>query len=125
MAGQPGENPVADAAAAVTSGNIGSTYTALGEHDKAIEYLKQRGLSGEVCRDFGIGYAPASWDGLQKHLGTDEATVALMKRGGLLSQGDRSAYDKFRDRIMFPIHDRRGRVIASSATRATRAQVSS
>ena len=84
----------------------------LKQHPAAIEYLKQRGLSGEVCRDFGIGYAPASWDALQKHLGTDEATLALMKRGGLLSQGDRSAYDKFRDRIMFPIHDRRGRVIA-------------
>lgn len=81
-------------------------------HQPAIDYLKQRGLSGEVCRDFGVGYAPASWDALQKHLGTDAETVALMKRGGLLSQGDKSAYDKFRDRIMFPIHDRRGRVIA-------------
>ena len=81
-------------------------------HPPAIEYLKQRGLSGEICRDFGIGYAPASWDALQKHLGTDAESLALMKRGGLLSQGDKSAYDKFRDRIMFPIHDRRGRVIA-------------
>lgn len=81
-------------------------------HEPAIEYLKGRGLSGEICRDFTVGYAPASWDALQKHLGTDADTTALMKRGGLLSQGDKSAYDKFRDRIMFPIHDRRGRVIA-------------
>lgn len=84
----------------------------LKEHPQAIEYLKGRGLSGEVCRDFGVGYAPAGWDGLQKQLGSDPETVALMKRGGLLSQGDHSVYDKFRDRIMFPIHDRRGRVIA-------------
>ncbi|MEM1412226.1 MAG: DNA primase [Pseudomonadota bacterium] len=83
----------------------------LKSHAPAIEYLKQRGLSGEICRDFGVGYAPASWDALQKHLGTGGESIALMKRGGLLSQGDRSAYDKFRDRIMFPIHDRRGRVI--------------
>ncbi len=81
-------------------------------HPPAIDYLKQRGLSGEVCRDFGVGYAPASWDALHKQLGTDAESTALMKRGGLLSQGDSSAYDKFRDRIMFPIHDRRGRVIA-------------
>jgi len=86
--------------------------SSLKQHPPAIDYLKGRGLSGEVCRDFGVGYAPASWDALQKHLGTDPETVALMKRGGLLSQGDSSVYDKFRDRIMFPIHDRRGRVIA-------------
>lgn len=85
---------------------------ALKEHEPAIEYLKQRGLSGEICAEFGIGYAPASWDAMQNALGGDKDTMDLMKRGGLLSQGDRSAYDKFRDRIMFPIHDRRGRVIA-------------
>lgn len=81
-------------------------------HPPAIEYLKQRGLSGEVCRDFGIGYAPPGWDGLQKALGGSEEAMVLLRRGGMLSAGDRSEYDKFRDRIMFPIHDRRGRVIA-------------
>jgi DNA primase len=84
----------------------------LREYPPAIEYLKSRGLSGEICRDFGIGYAPDSWDALQKHLGTDEDRLRLMQRAGLLSQGKGKAYDKFRDRIMFPIHDRRGRVIA-------------
>ncbi len=84
----------------------------LREHQPAIDYLKSRGLSGEICRDFGIGYAPDSWDALQKHLGTDEERMKLVTRAGLLSQGKGKAYDKFRDRIMFPIHDRRGRVIA-------------
>jgi DNA primase len=84
----------------------------LKENPSAIDYLKNRGLSGEICRDFGVGYAPASWDALQKHLGTDDKALKLMQRGGLLSQGKGKAYDKFRDRIMFPIHDRRGRVIA-------------
>ncbi len=84
----------------------------LREHQGAIDYLKSRGLSGEVCRDFGIGYAPDSWDAMQKHLGDGEDQMKLMQRAGLLSQGKGKAYDKFRDRIMFPIHDRRGRVIA-------------
>ncbi len=78
----------------------------------AIEYLKGRGLSGEVSRDFDIGYAPAGWDALIKHLGTDEKKLDQLKQAGMLSEGKRGSYDKFRERIMFPIHDRRGRVIA-------------
>jgi DNA primase len=84
----------------------------LRDHQPAIDYLRSRGLSGEICRDFGIGYAPDSWDALQKHLGTGDEALKLMQRGGLLSQGKGKVYDKFRGRIMFPIHDRRGRVIA-------------
>jgi len=78
----------------------------------AIEYLKGRGLSGEISRDFEIGYAPAGWDGLIKHLGGDEKKLSMLKQAGMLSDGKSGSYDKFRDRIMFPIHDRRGRVIA-------------
>jgi DNA primase len=91
-----------------------STYfqAQLKENQSAIDYLKARGLSGEICRDFGVGYAPKSWDALQQHLGADDGTHKLMQQAGLLSQGKGKAYDKFRDRIMFPIHDRRGRVIA-------------
>ena len=79
---------------------------------EAIDYLKQRGLSGEVSKEFGIGFAPAGWDNLIKHLGSDEKRVSLLQRAGMLSQGKSGSYDKFRHRIMFPIHDRRGRVIA-------------
>lgn len=81
-------------------------------HPNAVEYLKGRGLSGEVSRDFGIGYAPAGWDALIKHLGTDDKKLDQLKQVGMLSEGKSGSYDKFRDRIMFPIHDRRGRVIA-------------
>jgi len=81
-------------------------------HPEAVEYLKGRGLSGEICRDFEIGFAPAGWDGLIKHLGTDAKKIDLLKRAGMLSIGNSGPYDKFRNRIMFPIHDRRGRVIA-------------
>jgi DNA primase len=93
-----------------------TTYfqTQLRANQPAVEYLKSRGLSGEICRDFGVGYAPSGWDTLQKHLGSDEGVIKLMHRAGLLSQGKGKAYDKFRDRIMFPIHDRRGRVIGKT-----------
>ena len=84
----------------------------LRHHPEAVEYLKGRGLSGEICRDFDIGFAPAGWDGLIKQLGTDNHHLDLLKQAGMLSQGNSGQYDKFRDRIMFPIHDRRGRVIA-------------
>jgi len=84
----------------------------LKNHPAAVEYLKGRGLSGEVSRDFGVGYAPAGWDGVIKHLGGDAKKLDQLKQAGMLSEGKSGSYDKFRDRIMFPIHDRRGRVIA-------------
>jgi DNA primase len=78
---------------------------------EAVAYLKKRGLSGEVSKTFGIGFAPAGWDKLINHLGTDDKHVGRLKRAGMLSEGKSGDYDKFRHRIMFPIHDRRGRVI--------------
>ena len=84
----------------------------LKNHPAAVEYLKNRGLSGEISRDFEIGYAPSGWDSLIKQLGTDDKKLDLLKQAGMLSEGKSGIYDKFRDRIMFPIHDRRGRVIA-------------
>lgn len=91
----------------------GAWYQAqLKQSPQAIEYLKHRGLSGEVAARFEVGYAPAGWDGLIRQLGTDEHRLKLLQRAGMLSQGKGGSYDKFRDRIMFPIHDRRGRIIA-------------
>jgi len=80
----------------------------------AINYLKKRGLSGEVAAQFGIGYAPAGWDNLVTALGTDDdARRSLLKAGLVISkEGGEGVYDRFRDRITFPIHDHRGRVIA-------------
>ncbi len=84
----------------------------LRENKQAIEYLKQRGVSGEVAQDFGVGYAPQGWNGLLTALGTDQNKREKLMTAGLLAEGDKGQYDKFRDRIMFPITDRRGRVIA-------------
>ena len=85
----------------------------LDAHPKAQEYLRQRGVDAETRARFGIGYAPDSWDGLKNALGTDERRMRLLENAGLFSKNEAGrVYDKFRKRILFPIHDRRGRVIA-------------
>lgn len=80
----------------------------------AVDYLKGRGLTGEIARDFGIGFAPPGWDNLLKHLGADALQQKVMIDAGLLIENAENGrrYDRFRDRIMFPIRDTRGRVIA-------------
>lgn len=75
----------------------------------AINYLKQRGISGEIAKKFNLGYAPAAWDTLLRTFNDTENLCAV----GLLvkkSEGQ-GYYDRFRDRVLFPIRDRRGRVI--------------
>ena len=77
---------------------------------QAVEYLKNRGLTGEVARDFGIGYAPAGWQNLSEHL-TKVKPSLLLETGLQIKNDNGRVYDRFRDRIMFPIRDTRGRVI--------------
>ncbi len=76
---------------------------------KAIDYLKRRGVSGEIARTFSIGYAPPGWNNLLDQNNDDKLAVAA---GLAIRKDDGGAYDRFRDRIMFPIRDSRGRVIA-------------
>lgn len=80
----------------------------------AVDYLKGRGLTGEIARDFGLGFAPPGWDNLLKQLGADALQQKAMIDAGLLIENAENGrrYDRFRDRIMFPIRDSRGRVIA-------------
>ena len=81
--------------------------------EKCGKYLEKRGLDAAMIQRFGIGYAPDSWDAIKHAIGSSEARLKALDAAGMLSTGDRGgAYDKFRDRLMFPIHDRRGRVIA-------------
>jgi DNA primase len=78
----------------------------------ARSYLQKRGVDAATQARFEIGYAPAGWDGLLSALGRDETQRVLLDKVGLLSKNDAGrTYDKFRDRLIFPIHDRRGRVI--------------
>lgn len=79
----------------------------------AVDYLKNRGLTGLIARDFGLGFAPPGWDNLRSFLGDDETTQTRAITAGMLVKNDSGrVYDRFRDRIVFPIRDRRGRVIA-------------
>ncbi|ESQ13983.1 MAG: DNA primase [Thiohalocapsa sp. PB-PSB1] len=78
---------------------------------RALDYLKRRGLSGEIAQRFSIGYAPPGWDFLLRSLGGSSTEQQQLLDVGLLAERDGRRYDRFRDRILFPIHDRRGRVI--------------
>lgn len=80
---------------------------------KARDYLDARDVDADTRTQFAIGYAPDGYSALKDALGTDARRLGLLERAGLLSKNDKGhTYDKFRDRVVFPIHDRRGRVIA-------------
>ncbi|MEZ8631027.1 DNA primase [Vibrio lentus] len=78
----------------------------------AIDYLKNRGLSGEIVQKFGIGYVADEWDLVRKNFGQQKEAQDMLVTGGMLIENDKgNRYDRFRGRVMFPIRDRRGRVI--------------
>ncbi len=77
---------------------------------RAIDYLKGRGLSGEIAARYGLGYAPDEWQALQRVF-ADYSHPALLECGLVLESEQGRRYDRFRDRIMFPIQDARGNVI--------------
>jgi DNA primase len=80
--------------------------------DAAVEYLKSRGLSGEIVKEFGIGYAPPEWDSVLTKFGKTPQLQQQLLDLKLITQNDNGKrFDFFRDRIMFPIRDKRGRVI--------------
>jgi DNA primase len=83
------------------------------ERERAIGYLKQRGLSGQIAAAFGIGYAPPGWDNLLQHFAHLENAAPLLEQSGMVihKEDKQRYYDRFRDRIMFPIRDVRGRVL--------------
>ncbi len=85
----------------------------LHENDgRAIDYLKKRGISGAVIKDYEIGYAPPGWKNLGNALGKSAAAKTRLVEAGMIVRRDTEGfYDRFRDRIMFPIRDQRGRII--------------
>jgi DNA primase len=85
----------------------------LGKSEKARAYFEARGLDASTIERFGLGYAPDAWDSLKNALGTSPQRLSLLEKAGLLKTGERGGkYEYFRDRVMFPIADRRGRTIA-------------
>lgn len=92
---------------------------------KARAYLRDRGLSAATQREFRLGYAPDSRNALKQHLASKGVEASLIEACGMVVHGEGIAvsYDRFRDRIMFPIEDSRGRIIAFGG-RAMSAEVS-
>ena len=86
-------------------------YEQLKRSEKAIDYLKARGVSGEIAQKFGIGYAPDGWQNLGAVFG-DYTTEGLQLAGLVIKNENGRLYDRFRDRIMFPIMNQKGEVIA-------------
>ncbi|MGM0522028.1 MAG: DNA primase [Pseudomonadota bacterium] len=84
------------------------------EGQPAQRYLADRGLSPEVIKTYGVGYAPSNWEALKQHLSERGVSEAVQVEYGLLIHREDSgrSYDRFRDRVMFPIRDLRGRTIA-------------
>ena len=86
-------------------------YEQLKRSEKAIDYLKRRGLSGEIAQRFGIGYAPDNWQGLEAAF--DDYSRPELQQAGLVIRNEQGRlYDRFRDRVMFPIINQKGEVIA-------------
>ncbi|MHB0912127.1 MAG: DNA primase [Armatimonadota bacterium] len=77
----------------------------------ALNYLRDRGLADETIRQFGIGYAGPSWEGLTAYLAKNGASLADAVEVGLVMKGDRGYRDRFRQRIIFPIQDVQERIV--------------
>ena len=84
----------------------------LRESQTAVDYLKHRGIDGATAQRYGIGFAPDGWSALLDKFGTsDEAIERLLATGLIIRKDNGRHYDRFRDRVMFPIRDSRGRCI--------------
>ena len=85
-----------------------------GDDKKGLKYFVDRGLKPETIKKYGLGYAPASWDGLYKHLSKSGYSNEEMIAAGVrtVSRNNNNVYDTFRERVIFPIIDLRGNVIA-------------
>ncbi len=81
--------------------------------EPARQYLQQRGINAAMIQQFQLGFVPDAWDSVSKHFGTDAQQQQLLLSAGLLVENEQGRrYDRFRNRLMFPIQDQRGRVIA-------------
>lgn len=94
--------------------NIAKRYQhTLQQTPEARQYLSKRGLSADVVEKFGLGFAPDGFDFLRRNFSQNNTAYAQLATVGMLSESERgNRYDRFRNRLMFPIRDRRGRVIA-------------
>jgi len=79
---------------------------------KVHDYLRSREVTGEIAKSFSLGFAPPGWDNLVNHFAEKPTVLAALLGAGLIIKKEQGGYyDRFRDRLLFPIHDRRGRVV--------------
>ena len=108
---RPHDGPKLTTLAEIMARAVKYYYEQLKRSEKAIDYLKRRGLSGEIAQRFGIGYAPDSWQGLEAAF--DDYSLPELQQAGLVIRNEQGRlYDRFRDRVMFPIINQKGEVIA-------------
>jgi len=110
----PGQRPPPADALFATLENAASFYRSeLMNTARGKDYFKSRSLTGETAAAFALGYAPDAWDSVLRLLGGSEAERARLLQVGLIIERDNRSghYDRFRDRVMFPIRDARGRTI--------------
>jgi DNA primase len=118
--GREAATPRADESLYELTARVTQHYSqCLAREPRAREYLKERGLTAQTLERFAIGYAPNSWNELLKRFGAGDTERRRLFEAGLVVERDRGQvqggeryYDRFRDRVMFPIRDARGRVIA-------------
>ena len=113
--GGPREKPREDVGDLYTLLDAAATFyrEQLKRNESARAYFERRGLDAAILERFNLGFAPDQWDALKNALGTTPQRIALLDKAGMLASGERGGkYDRFRDRVMFPILDRRGRTIA-------------
>ena len=109
--GKPDEGPRTQALTDIMARAAKYYYEQLKRSDKAIAYLKGRGVSGAVAQKFGIGYAPDGWQNLAEVF--DDYSAAGLQQAGLVLRSEQGRlYDRFRDRVMFPIMNPKGEIIA-------------
>jgi DNA primase len=82
--------------------------------EKALSYLRERGVTDKTIKTFMLGYSPNSWDGLAKFLRKKGYDEKLLETAGLLIPSARGGYDRFRGRVMFALRDHRGNVVGFS-----------
>ncbi len=86
----------------------------LGKNPEVLNYLKDRGLQGETIKHFGIGFAPNGWRNLRDHLKNKNYSEQEIEKTGMLVRSERGVYDRFRNRIMFPVFNHAGQIVGFS-----------
>lgn len=108
---KPDRQPIYDVLSQAAHWFTGQLHSGTGASE-ATAYLESRQLSKDIIETFGIGFAPAGWDNLLRHLSSDASVKYLLRAGLVAEKSPGQHYDRFRHRIIFPIRDTKGRVIA-------------